>query len=222
MEGLWKVPPADQWYVVGYITADGNLSSDGRHINITSKDIDHLLKIRKVLRLNNKLTLKARCTGGEKKYGVLQFGSVHYYRQLMAIGLIPRKSLALTELFVPEEHFKDFLRGVIDGDGSIMNWVHPQNNAEQWGLRIFSAAPLFAKWVKIEIESQFHVKGTVVINKTKPPYHPMYIIKFGKMAAKVILKECYYGNAIALDRKALLAKQCIESYTGWTRSRTVQ
>ncbi len=39
-------------YAVGVITTDGCLSSDGRHINITSKDTDQLNNIKKCLNVN--------------------------------------------------------------------------------------------------------------------------------------------------------------------------
>ncbi len=36
MINLNKIKPTDLWYVIGYIATDGYLSTDGRHINITS------------------------------------------------------------------------------------------------------------------------------------------------------------------------------------------
>ncbi len=41
-------------YVVGIIATDGNLSPDGRHINITSKDEEMVQTVKKLLRLDNK------------------------------------------------------------------------------------------------------------------------------------------------------------------------
>lgn len=46
------------WYLVGLITTDGCLSSDGRHINITSKDEKYLIKLKNELGLNNKIRAK--------------------------------------------------------------------------------------------------------------------------------------------------------------------
>jgi hypothetical protein len=42
------------WYLVGLITSDGNLSPDGRHIDITSSDYDFLLEIKKRIGIENK------------------------------------------------------------------------------------------------------------------------------------------------------------------------
>ena len=49
------------WYLVGLITADGFLSKDGRHIDITAKDYKFLkkIKIAGVLELADNTDLKS-------------------------------------------------------------------------------------------------------------------------------------------------------------------
>ena len=54
MINTYKIDPTHLWYIIGYIATDGYLSIDGRHINITFKDRQHLYKIRDVLNLKNK------------------------------------------------------------------------------------------------------------------------------------------------------------------------
>ena len=47
------------------------------------------------------------------------------------IGLTPAKSLTLRPLAVPDSVFADFLRGCIDGDGSVVvyaDWYHTDKN----------------------------------------------------------------------------------------------
>ncbi len=212
-----KIKQSDLWYVIGLITTDGNLSIDGRHINITSKDVEHLEIVKKALGINNKITMKTRGHHIEKIYGFLQFGDVAFYKYLMTIGLMPKKSLILSSIKVPRQHFNHFLRGVIDGDGNIHRWIHPQNKGEQWELRIYSASPLFINWLYSETCKIFNVRGIIVTNKTRA----MYVVKFGKMAARVVLKGCYTNGYIALERKYILAKSCISSYKGWSRSVTI-
>ena len=46
------------WYLVGLITADGSLSCDGRHIDITSKDYNFLSNLKNMTGLKNKITIK--------------------------------------------------------------------------------------------------------------------------------------------------------------------
>ena len=115
MININRIESADLWYVVGYIATDGYLSIDGRHINITSKDRDHLYKIRSALKLDNKIGRKSRVAHDEKRFSQLQFGDVKFYRFLKGLGLVSRKSLTLGPLNIDDKFFKDFFRGVING-----------------------------------------------------------------------------------------------------------
>jgi len=135
------------WYVVGYIATDGSLSKDGRHVSITSKDHEHLEKIKIEFGITSKITRKSRDKEKDKKYSVLQIGGVSNYRFLNSIGMFSRKTWDMGALKIEGEYFNDFLRGVIDGDGCIYSWKHRGNKHTQWSLRISGAAPKFINWL---------------------------------------------------------------------------
>lgn len=201
-----KVSDQDRWYLVGLIAADGCLSSDGRHINITSKDYDFLAKLIISFGLSSKVGIKNKGQVNQAYY--LEFSNRSFYEFLLSIGLTPRKSLTLARVDVPEEWFADFLRGVIDGDGSIRNWIHPSNGIEQWSLRVYSASRPFVEWLGGQIEKQFEVTGAIHQDVRKGPKSNLFVLKYGKIAAKVILGECYYKGSLGLERKARLAGEC--------------
>jgi hypothetical protein len=137
---------------------------------------------------------------------------------MLSIGLTPRKSLTLKELGVPEKYFFDFLRGLIDGDGCIRRWIHPFNGREQWSLRIFSGSTAFINWLSQRMSLLLSAKGKIYRNSTQSR---CYVLKFGKMAARNIAMQCYYPGAFALERKSVLADECVNSYIGWSKSKTV-
>ena len=58
----------DLAYAIGLITADGNLSKDGRHLSLVSKDKDQIQTFAKILNLKNKITKKSSSYVSEKKY----------------------------------------------------------------------------------------------------------------------------------------------------------
>ena len=64
MVDLKLVKPENLWYIIGLIATDGNLSKDGRHIEITSKSKNYLISVKKALGLTIKIKKKAR--GGSK------------------------------------------------------------------------------------------------------------------------------------------------------------
>ena len=203
------VNQADLWYVVGLIATDGCISGDGRHVNITSADRSYLATVREVLGLRNAIGKKHNGPRTSVSYH-LQIGSRNLVRFLTTVGLTPRKSLTMGPLDVPDEAFCDFLRGVIDGDGSIRTWVHPGNGIRQWALKIVTASPRFSLWLRSRIEGRFGVRGAVHLRANRNRV-PMYEVKFGKLAMKVILQACYYRGATALARKRELADECLRS-----------
>ena len=203
------IKPEHLWYFIGLIVTDGNLSKDGRHISLTSKDREHLFLVRNALGLRNIIGFKARGYSKDKKYSVLQFGDVHFYKYLQSIGLTPKKSLTLKKILIDKVYFKDFLRGVIDGDGYITTWKHRGNGLNQWALGVVSAAPLFIQWLKDEIENDFRVKGKLYTYKHRGRENPMNTLKFGKLAGKIILKSIYYEGALCLERKKKKHLECL-------------
>lgn len=198
------------WYIVGLIATDGNLSSDGRHLNITSKDRKFLFSVRNALGLDNKIGLKARGGSKNKIYSNFQFGDVKFYRFLQSIGLTAKKSLTMGAIKVDDGYFEDFLRGVIDGDGCISTWIHKTNFHRQWSSRVTSGAPIFISWLKDEIETRFGVSGRLHRAESSYRPNPLYTLKFGKMPTHVILKKIYYKNCLALNRKHRQSTLCLQ------------
>lgn len=209
-----KIEGPNLWYLVGLITSDGCLSSDGRHIDITSKERDFLRSLKDHFHFVGRVCNKYNSIGQLNHHIILSNRSL--YEFLLSIGLSPRKSLTIKAVDVPEKYFCDFLRGLIDGDGCIRSWMHPSNKREQWSLRIYSGSERFIKWLKQSIETLLRVKGKIHKEKTT-----IWILKYGKMAARIIAQRCYYEGAFALNRKGKLARACANAYKGWRQSRTV-
>jgi hypothetical protein len=193
------------WYLVGVITTDGCLSSDRRHIDITAKDREYLELLRNRIGVSGRVAIKRNGQGDVSHH--IQIGNVELYEFLLSIGLSPKKSLIQKEVHVPLPYFADFCRGVIDGDGNIRKWTHPTNQKEQWVLRIYSSSREFIFWLQGTIENIFCAKGRIYREK-KDRKNEAFVLKYGKMAAVKILKDCYYANALAMERKARLAQEC--------------
>lgn len=107
-------------YLVGLMATDGCLISDRRHLNFKSED-EQL--VRTFLRCLGREPVYQRAIGrtGNIHY-VAQFSDVRFWRWLGSIGLMPRKSLVLGPLSIPDELIFDCARGLLDGDGSIKHY----------------------------------------------------------------------------------------------------
>lgn len=193
-----NISGSNLWYLVGLITSDGNLSKDGRHIDITAKEKNFLQRIKESLILVNKVCKKNK--GTPKQAYRIQIANKEFYEFLLSIGLTQNKSLTIGELKVPKEYFIDFLRGCIDGDGSIMAFKHPESKNPQLRIRLCSASIDFLNWIKKENE-KFGVIGYIKNGKRA------YLLEYAMSDSINLLNKIYYkGFPCSLSRKFLFAK----------------
>lgn len=209
-----KIEGANLWYLVGLITSDGCLSKDGRHVDITAKEQGFLQLIKDSLRLESQVCIKNKNTSKQAYH--IQIANKGFYEFLLSIGLMPNKSLILGQIKVPNQYFADFLRGLIDGDGCIRKWIHPSNKREQWSLRIYSGSGKFISWIENMVKQLLKIGGKIHKNASS-----VWVLKYGKMAAREIARQCYYQDCLGLERKIKLAQECLVSYQGWSQSKTV-
>ena len=189
-------------YCVGLITTDGNLSKDGRHIEFTSKDIDLVEYVRTCFGPHNKLATKGRGEGPQR-YFRIQFGDVRLYRWLISIGLSPRKSLTIGAIQVPDEFFRDFLRGHVDGDGNIyVYWDPVFPNSLRCYLRFYSASEAHLDWLDDTIHRIWGMPG--YINSSVRCLR----LSYSKGFALPLLRRIYYEPSLpCLTRKREIAER---------------
>ena len=194
-------------YVIGIIAADGYVSKNGRHISITSKDQQILENCKQGLEINNQITKKSRAAGEEKKYFVLQFGSVDFHKFLCSIGITNAKSKTISSVEVPEKFYIDFLRGCIDGDGSITVYQHKESKLPQLKLRLVSASPSFLRFVKETNTTIMNIQGGWTYRSKNSSVSELV---YGKTDAIKILNFVYNTDCnLRLDRKYQIAKRFI-------------
>jgi hypothetical protein len=202
------------WYLAGLIASDGCLIRNGRNVVLVAKDRDFLEMLRSRCGLKN--AVREHWNGRGALSHHVNICGREFWRELEGIGLTPAKSKTIGALAVPEPMFRDFLRGMIDGDGSIRRWTHPTNGREQWSLRIYSASRPFLEWLRKRCAASFVVTGGL-----HHSHSSVWVLKYGKLAAQRILSSCYDEQVPALNRKRRLALACVAAANGWSRSKTV-
>ena len=184
-------------YAIGLITADGCLSKDGRHIDLTSVDKAQIQLFQKCLGLKTKISVKMSGAGNPSFR--TQFGDVLFYNFLLKIGLTPAKSNTLASLNIPKKYFLDFFRGYFDGDGSSCSYYDPQYaKSFRFYISFTSGSQKYLDWLRLELEDILGVKGYFSYNRNTP-----YVqLKYSKREASVICKSMYYNEDIpCLKRK---------------------
>lgn len=186
-------------YALGLLVTDGNLSPDGRHINFTSKDRELIENFIYCLKLKNKIGRKARGGEKEKKYFVVQFGDVLFYKFLVKIGITSNKSKKINIIKIKESFFFDFLRGHLDGDGSFYSYFDRRwRSSFMFYTEFVSASKAHILWLQSCIKRKIGIKGHI----SKSGNHRVYQLKYAKKESLKLFRKLYYNQqVICLTRK---------------------
>jgi hypothetical protein len=194
----------DLAYVVGLLASDGSLSKDGRHINLTSKDVDQLQTFCRILGIEHIAIGKKVGGYANTLCYQVQFGSILFYRWLCSIGLTENKSKTIAALAVPDEYFCDFLRGLFDGDGSIhsswdVRWAH----SYVYCVDFVSASKNFLEWLQDRTVRLYGVKGALCDSCR------VYALRYAKREGSVLLDAMYYDERVPLLQRKFAKVQKI-------------
>jgi len=120
---FFKTWTPDMAYILGYLAADGTLSTStggAKYISLEIVDRDILVAYRRALRSNHKIA-RIKNYGSAQDTFRVQIGSKVMYNDLQKLGFTEKKTHRLTMPNVPDDVFGDFVRGYFDGDGHV--WV---------------------------------------------------------------------------------------------------
>lgn len=145
----------------------------------------------------------------------------------MTIGLMPRKNLRLGALSVPDAWFRDFLRGCIDGDGSIAVYTDryhvPKNERyvyERLYVSLVSASRPFIEWIRDTAMRLRGIRGSVTV-RIRAGCSPVWCLKYGKRESLDLIRWMYYAPDVpSLARKRARAERFLE-ILGYAQKRGV-
>lgn len=192
-------------YTVGLIATDGCLSSSGLLIDLTSKDREQLLNFSKCLGRDFTIGTKLNGTGHECLR--IQFKNRLFYDFLLSVGLTPKKSLTMGEIFVPGEYFFDFLRGCFDGDGTFYSYWDPRwRSSHMFYVAFASGSRAHIEWLQYEIEKRAGVRGHIAEGITSSALQ----LRYAKKESLEIINKMYYNpDVICLSRKKIKIEKAL-------------
>lgn len=204
-EDYFKKWSSNMAYILGFILADGCIIegtydgySDSLKFGVHYQDIDILEKIKQEL---------------ESEHAISIVGSAVYFcivsqkivDDLKILGISYRKSLRAQVPKTPQEYERDFIRGVIDGDGSVsINKKGYPRLAVCGGEKIIS-------FTRDHFFSRLDVYSKVS-RRTRSKNSGLYLfeIAYQGSSAQVLLDYLYPSAKLYLDRKFKLAIQCLK------------
>lgn len=203
------------YYLLGAILTDGSVSINKKRtssvkLSLSSKDLDWLIIIRNLIN-GGHINCYRNCY-------TLNITNSKFIKKFFNHGLYENKSLNLKCPVIPKENYKDFLRGCIDGDGSISVFL----SKEKWrcNTSLCSASFDFINGIReILIDCGFNVK----INSQLPKNHlvngrivasknPLYRLSFSMKKACNFISMLNYNNDLSMPRKKEIALSIINHY----------
>lgn len=135
---------------------------------------------------------------------------------------MPRKTFLLKDIEIPNKFLGDFLRGHLDGDGSIVTYIDQYNTSKNLKyiykrlyVNFLSASIHHVKWLSEKIEECFNIKGTIQASEGKNSKNPrknIWKLRYAKKASIKLLKFIYYQtNLPCLSRKRKIAENFLVS-----------
>jgi len=133
------------------------------------------------------------------------------YEWFRSVGLTPRKSLTLGGFDVPEGQLFPLIRGLLDGDGSIINAVYRadtgRRNDYYWEYLVTtfnSASRVHLEWIAERIARATGLASKVQEVRrriARPDRRPYFTLRYGKRASLILLPSLYPPGSPCLVRK---------------------
>ena len=177
-------------YWGGFIAADGCVLSNKPVFTIDSKleDTPHIQKLANSLDYSGRVKLRTvSCR--------LEFTSRDIIRDLYNhFNITPRKSLTLCSPNIDtEDYIRAFIRGYMDGDGSIW-FEYNKSNAilKQWRLS-FAGTEFMLTWIKDNVRQYVNRAGNPSVRHIRRDSQIKQLV-FGGTQVKDILSWLYFGS----------------------------
>lgn len=193
-----KIDNADTAYWLGVMYSDGFITKTGPYTNyfgltISQKDVEWLEKFKEFLEYNGQIKYYTADTCFKKntKIAKLVIGNNKIVSDLEKLGVVEHKTFKLNEL--PQIDFlDDFIRGYIDGDGSLAK-------------RVAHITISGSKNFLLSIAEYFKIPYFLYQDKT------IYSLQYGAKASHYLEKRLYKNARYYLKRKYDIASRSFNS-----------
>lgn len=201
----------DYAYMFGFLQADGHLSSGPGHkgrltVQINSRDIDLLRRFQQLTPYHSRITERSRATNFAQAHrsAIWTLYSLEARTKVNELGLpYGRKSETITPPYI-EFSCRDYLRGIIDADGSI------GFTGKGWPfVSLTTASTALASYWCDYAKEVTGVERTAKRNGRDAVYNILHAMEPGQRLAA----HLYYPGCLSLARKHAAA----DSLAAWER-----
>ena len=195
-----SAPVVTRWtptfaYAIGLMATDGCVA-DRDHVCFTSADRELVELFARCLGKANLISACQTRNGG-RAYRI-QFGDVGFCRWLASIGITGRKSLTIGPLRVPQFLLLDLVRGLLDGDGSVINKLARADTGrrsdyywEYLQTKFVCASRAHLEWLHDALASAISVDGLIIERTARDRRHACFTLRYSKRASHILLAAIY-------------------------------
>ena len=159
------------------------------NFNKHSQREDHLEKIRNIIS-SSKPLLYSPVT---KSYRLIA-NSKNLCRKLMNLGVVPRKSLIVKFPSIPSNSLRHFLRGAIDGDGSVRYFK--RKRSPYFEISICSGSLDFCSGFVEAVKTNTGISANI-----RNTNNNLYVARYACSRGKKLAEYIYSNSTIFLERK---------------------
>lgn len=194
-----KIDSEEKAYWLGFIYADGCNTRNQLVITLNKKDRELLVKFKKCLKSNLRITNTSTNLNGKTFYqSTIRISRKKICNDLTNHGAIPAKSLVLTfPEWLDQKYIRHFIRGYFDGDGSLIKNNLKNKKHHAWHFHLMGTEN-FCRFVQTFFENNFRVH--VIVSKDRK----LTTVRLSKRSSVKSILDYLYGDAsIYLKRKYL-------------------
>jgi hypothetical protein len=187
-------------YLLGFIYADGGVNAYNRlTVELQERDIEVLYNLRRFLESDAPINIrkvKIPRTGEMTTACVYHAHSQYLAERLKGLGIVPRRGhFCLTELAIPSHLFHHFIRGFMDGDGSLTQ------SGDNPMIRFYGQTDILI-WIRGVFHRELGTNPELTIRQKTG----IKVIAFcGGRQCRKIVRWLYKDATIWLDRKRKIA-----------------
>lgn len=201
----------DKAYFLGFIVADGCVSTLSNAIQITQKEPDILYLFKKYINYEGNLFKRSN-----RDCFDIKVSSHKMKKDLSNIGILPNKTMVIKYPIIPENLENHFMRGVFDGDGCISIHKDKRDNSERGQVNICSGSIDFISTYVDKLVEYCGVKR----NKIRCPSGTYNVIDWGGLSDVEKLYSWFYKDAtVFLERKKKTFDAVIDIHSNKTKYR---
>lgn len=220
-----QIETEEDAYWLGFIYADGYISDNGNfELSLNYRDFKQLEKFARYSFFKGNIVKKQKVSGGFYRCR-LSFTAIGIKENFFNVGIIPRKSSVLifpNKNILPTTLIKHFIRGYVDGDGSLILASNKKTNQkDNFQLSILGTVDILTNihyWIQKTVS--LYTKNNNVkklYSDKRMSSNNIKILSYGgtkKGAVNVIniLNWLYLDNNISLDRKQQKYKELCRAF----------